>query len=172
MLTSFNLSWSLIVIRDRLEFTSSRTFNLLLVATHLLGIGCVYLSQLPVFAYFFLLLFIAVHFAWHMYQYVDRRSALSVLAIEWYTNQSAELVWRVTTRLGVHDAQLLNEVFVSTFLIVARFRLNKLGTNKLATVSAIIFADSCDGNIFRRLRVLLLNYRNLQAANSAKILED
>ncbi len=166
MLVSLILSWSLIVIQGKLELKSSRTFNLLLVASHLLGIVCVYLSKLPWIVYFLLLLTIVLHFSWQLYRYVDRRSARSVLSIEWYTTQTAELAWRIITPAGVYEAHLLNEVFISTFLVVARFKLIESGT-----VSAIVFADSCDVAIFRRLRVLFLNHGNLQRSNTDKMLE-
>ncbi len=68
---------------------------------------------------------------------------------------------------GVYEARLLNEVFVSTFLVVARFQLIDSGI-----VSAIVFVDSCEVAIFRRLRVLLLNHGNLQRSAVEKTLKD
>ncbi len=68
------------------------------------------------------------------------------------------IAWQIKTPAGFYQAKLLPDVYVTGYLIVMRFHVNELGH-----CSVLVCRDSCDTEVFRRLKMFLLNFNGLFA---------
>jgi len=136
------------MLKTQLDVKASRYLTIVLMVTHLGAITMVWLANLPVWMAFLVTMFCLVSLYYTLSQHAIRWGRQAIVSIKQNEGDS----WLLIDNRGASKVgKLCGDSLVTTFLVILNFKVYQ----RFRILPIVIFSDSVDVNLFRRLRVSL-----------------